>query len=273
MDAVREENEFNALIESIRLRYGYDFTDYAESSVRRRTFHFMESEKIDTLTSLNRMLLNDETLFISFVQGLSVTVTEMFRDPDFYRTMREKVLRRLATYPVIKIWLAGIATGEEVYSMAILLKEEGLLERSVIYATDINEKSVRIAKQGIYPLDHMKLYTQNYLASGGRFSFSEYYRVNYDSVLFDKTLKEKVVFSLHNLAVDKSFNEFQLIICRNVIMYFKQQLQDKVIDLFHDSLCNFGFIGLGDKESLLFSGRKHLFEEMDKKNKIYMKLK
>jgi chemotaxis protein methyltransferase CheR len=232
----------------------------------------MTNRKIDTVDKLGKLLLKDEAVFEEFVQDLSITVTEMFRDPSFYKSIREKVMKRLATYPLIKIWIAGCATGEEVYSMAIVLKEEGLLERSIIYATDINQKSLHIAKEGLYSLESLKTYTASYLAAGGKESFSTYYTAKYNSVLFDKSLTQNVVFSPHNLAADKSFNEFQLIICRNVLMYFNRNLQDKVMTLFHDSLCHFGFIGLGDKESLLFSNKKECFEETDKKEKIYMKI-
>jgi chemotaxis protein methyltransferase CheR len=196
----------------------------------------------------------------------------MFRDPAFYKGLRQKVTKRLATYPFIKIWIAGCATGEEVYSLAILLKEEDLLQRSVIYATDINQKSLQIAKDGIYPLTNMKAYTDNYIKSGGKNSFSEYYKAKYNSVLFDKSLKDNIVFSPHNLTIDRSFNEFQLIICRNVLIYFNQNLQDKVISLFHESLCTLGFLGLGNKESLLFTSKRKCFEDVVKKEKIYMKI-
>jgi len=196
----------------------------------------------------------------------------MFRDPSFYQCIRTKLVKRLATYPVLRIWIAGCATGQEVYSLAILLKEEGLLERSIIYATDINQKSLQAAREGIYPLDSMKLYTSNYLRAGGKKAFSEYYVAKYNSVLFEKSLRANVVFSPHNLAADKSFNEFQLIVCRNVLMYFNQQLQNRVINLFHESLCAFGFLGLGDKESLLFADRRVNFEDIDKREKIYMKI-
>lgn len=268
-----DSKEYLDLLESVRMAYGYDFTDYAESSVKRRITHFMENRKITTIDALSKMLLKDEARFEEFVQELSVTVTEMFRDPFFYKSIRDSVIKRLATYPVIKIWIAGCATGEEVYSLAILLKEEGLLDRSLIYATDINQKSLDIAKEGVYPLANMKGYTHNYMQAGGMESFSSYYTAKYSSVLFEKTLKQNVVFAPHNLAADKSFNEFQLIICRNVLMYFNKNLQDKVLSLFHESLCHFGFLGLGDKESLLFADNKFCFEETDKKQKIYMKIK
>jgi chemotaxis protein methyltransferase CheR len=195
----------------------------------------------------------------------------MFRDPSFYKSLRDKVMKRLATYPSIKIWIAGCATGEEVYSVAILLSEYDLLQRSIIYATDINQKSLRIAKEGIYSLANMKSHTENYIKAGGKKSFSEYYKAKYDSALFSKSLRRNVVFSSHNLTVDRSFNEFQLIICRNVLIYFNQKLQDKVINLFYESLCSLGFLGLGSKESLLFTSCRKNFEEVVKKEKIYMK--
>jgi chemotaxis protein methyltransferase CheR len=266
-----DNTKFRELLESIRLVYGYDFTDYAEASIIRRVNHFMTARKVETLDDLARMILKDDKLFEELVQEISVTVTEVFRDPAFYKSLRDNVVKRLATYPFIKIWIAGCATGEEVYSIAILLQEEDLLNRSVIYATDINQKSLQIAKEGIYTIDDMKLYTSNYQKAGGKKSFSEYYKAKYNSVLFDKSLKQNIVFSPHNLAVDRSFNEFQLIICRNVLIYFNQQLQNKAINLFYDSLCPFGFLGLGSKESLLFSDKRKHFEDIDRKEKIFMK--
>lgn len=272
MESAIDDKEYGELLESIRFAYGYDFTEYAEASVKRRMAHFMNNRSIETVHRLGKMLLKDERMFEEFVQELSVTVTEMFRDPGFYKSIRENVVKRLATYPIIKVWIAGCATGEEVYSLAILLKEEGLLDRSIIYATDINQKSLQIAKEGIYPVDRMKQYTQNYLQADGKNEFSQYYMAKYNSVMFDKSLRQNVVFSLHNLVIDQSFNEFQLITCRNVLMYFNRDLQDKVFDLFHESLCDFGFLGLGDKESLLFSAKKNSFEEIDRKEKLYRKI-
>jgi chemotaxis protein methyltransferase CheR len=273
MSITIDHNEYKELLESIRFIYGYDFTEYAELSVKRRIIHFMKNKEIYALDKLGKLLLKDERIFEEFVQELSVTVTEMFRDPTFYKSIRDNLVKRLATYPILRIWIAGCATGQEVYSMAILLKEENLLERSIIYATDINQKSLQTAREGVYSLTNMKLYTSNYLDAGGKKSFSEYYMAKYSSVMFDKSLRENVVFSPHNLVADHSFNEFQLIICRNVIMYFNQNLQNRVVDLFYESLCPFGFLGLGDKESLLFADKKDYFEETDKKEKIFMKIK
>ncbi|HEY2722510.1 MAG TPA: protein-glutamate O-methyltransferase CheR [Chitinophagaceae bacterium] len=263
--------ELKELLESIRFVYGYDFTEYAEASVKRRIDHFMKTNKISALNDLGKILLKDEPIFEQFVQDITVNVTEMFRDPAFYKSLREKVVARLATYPFIKIWVAGTSTGEEVYSIAILLKEEGLLKRSVIYATDINQKSLQTAREGIYPIGQMKNYTTNYIKAGGKYSFSDYYIAKYNAVLLDKSLRQNIVFSAHNLVADKSFNEFQLILCRNVLIYFSQSLQNKVINLFYESLCPFGFLALGNKESLLFTDRKHKFEEIDKKERIFVK--
>jgi len=266
-----DNKEFKELLESILSVYGYDFTEYAEASVWRRMDQFMSKKKIASLGKFGGMILQDEKLFEEFVQEVSVTVTEMFRDPAFYKSLRDNVMKRLATYPFIKVWIAGCATGEEIYSVAILLQEEGILNRSVIYATDINQKSIQIAKDGLYAVENMKSYTTNYQKAGGTKSFSEYYKAKYNSVMFDKSLKQNIVFSPHNLAADRSFNEFQLIICRNVLIYFNQQLQNKVINLFYESLCPFGFLGLGNKESLLFSDKRKQFEEIDRKEKIFIK--
>ena len=266
-------DELKTMLEALRLAYGYDFTDYAEVSVKRRVTSFMTKRKMESITTLQKNLLNDDKLFEEFIREISVTVTEMFRDPDFYRALSEKVVRRLKTYPFIKIWLAGCATGEEVYSLAILMKEEGILNRSIIYATDINQGSLQIAREGIYPLEYMKDYTSNYQKAGGTSNFSDYYIAKFGSALFDQSLRENVVFSSHNLATDKSFNEFQMIICRNVLIYFNHQLQSRVIELFYDSLVPFGFLGLGSKESLLFAANRNDFTDVDRKEKIFMKEK
>ncbi len=267
-----EETHLQQFLKAIHNVYGYDFTEYAEASLKRRVLHYMERNRNTSLQQLQALLLSNDVLFEQFIRELSVTVTEMFRDPPFYQSLREKVIPRLATYPFIKIWIAGCATGEEVYSVAIVLKEAGLLNRSVIYATDINQRSLQLAAEGMFPLASMKSYTANYQKSGGHEDFSMYYKANYDSALFDKDLRKNIVFAPHNLAVDQSFNEFQLIVCRNVLIYFNQALQNKVINLFYESLCPFGVLGLGNKESLLFSEKRALFEDVDRKEKIYIKL-
>lgn len=259
------------MLEAVRNEYGYDFTEYAEASVKRRIRQFMTRHGYPSLEGLAKKLLGDDATLEQFVQQVTVNVTEMFRDPPFFKSLAQQVIPRLATYPVIKIWVAGSSTGEEVYSLAILLKEHGLLDRSVIYATDINQQALRAAKEGIFHLGKMKDYTANYIKAGGRHSFSDYYKAQYDGALMDRFLKQNIVFSVHNLAVDRSFNEFQLICCRNVMIYFNRQLQRKVIDLFYESLCTFGFLALGTKESL-FAARDGInFEVVDKKEKIFIK--
>lgn len=264
--------DLKAMLAAIREVYGYDFTQYAEASIKRRSLYFMNSRQIKTIGELSKSLLQDEILFEEFLQNLSVTVTEMFRDPAFYSSLRSKVIKRLATYPFIKVWVAGCATGEEVYSIAILLKEEGLLSRSLIYATDINQHSLQLAKTGIFPMDLMKTYTENYLKSGGKEDFSQYYVSQYNAALFDRSLRNNVVFAPHNLASDQSFNEFQLILCRNVLIYFNQQLQNKVMNLFYDSLCSFGILGLGNKESLIFTDKQKRFDAIDSRQKVFIKM-
>jgi chemotaxis protein methyltransferase CheR len=268
-----EDSEYMAFLEVIHKKYGYDFREYAESSVKRRIQYYMDKHSIGTIHDLVECLLSDDHVFQEFVQELSITVTEMFRDPSFFRQLRNIIIPRLATYPFIKIWVAGCATGQEVYSLSIILREEGLSERTIIYATDINQKSIHVAQQGLFHIAAMQRYTANYQQAGGKYSFSDYYVSTYGSVLFDKSLRDNVVFAAHNLAIDGAFNEFQLIICRNVIMYFNQTLQNKVFDLFSESLCPFGILGLGDKESLLFYKRNGVFEELDGKEKIYIKKK
>ena len=267
-----DSSELQELLAVIRASYGYDFTQYAEASIKRRSVYFMNAHTIPTVKELTDLLLRDESKFEEFVRNISVTVTEMFRDPSFYACLRTRVLTRLATYPFVKIWIAGCATGEEVYSLAILLKEEGLLSRSLIYATDINQQSLHHAREGIYPLDLMKTYAKNYEMSGGKADFSEYYVAHYDAALFDRSLRNNIVFAPHNLASDQSFNEFHLVLCRNVLIYFNQELQNKVINLFYESLCSFGILGLGNKESLLFTDKQKRFQAIDQKQRVYIKI-
>lgn len=272
MNEIVNNGELKNMLAHLRQVYGYDFTNYADASIMRRSLHFMTLRKMKSLLDLHSALIKDASVFEEFVQNISVTVTEMFRDPMFYKILRVDVAKRLATYPLIKVWVAGCATGEEAYSIAILLKEEGLLERSIIYATDINQNSIDVAKEGIFPLSYMRNYTTNYQRAGGQGSFSDYYIANYDSALFDQALRKKIVFSAHNLATDESFNEFHLILCRNVLIYFNHELQSRVIDLFYESLCNFGFLGLGNKESISFTDKRLSFDIIDKKEKIFMKV-
>jgi chemotaxis protein methyltransferase CheR len=264
-------SELDHVLYALNQKYGYDFTNYAEASIKRRTMHFMSMRRIGSLETLLNTLINNEHIFEDFIQNVSVTVTEMFRDPMFYKILRVDVMKRLSTYPFIKVWVAGCATGEEAYSVAIMLKEENLLERSIIYATDINQQSLLQAKSGLFPIEYMKNYTINYQRSGGKRSFSEYYIARYDSAAFEEGLKKHMVFAPHNLAIDQSFNEFNLILCRNVLIYFNQKLQNRVINLFHESLCNFGFLGLGNKESIQFTDKANDFETLDRKEKIFIK--
>jgi chemotaxis protein methyltransferase CheR len=271
MKELINNTELKDLLDMVNTCYGYDYTGYSSSSIKRSIIYFMDTRQIPSILILKKLLLENEQLFGEFVRSVSITVTEMFRDPLYYKTLREKIIKRLATYPVIRVWVAGCATGEEAYSIAILLKEEGLLDRSVIYATDINQYSLAIGMQGAYPLKNMQLYTTNYLKAGGLNSFSEYYTAKYDSVLFDNSLKQKIVFSPHNLVTDRSFNEFQLITCRNVLIYFNNDLQNKVTDLLCDSLCPFGFLTLGNRENLHCYHKKDSFTVIDKKEKIFMK--
>jgi len=271
MKIVLEDEDLKELLKAIYHRYGYDFSQYSGSFLQRRFAHFITHNKLKTINDLSSQLLNNEQLFEELIPQIAITVTEMFRDPLFYKSLREKVIPRLATYPLIKVWIAGCATGEEVYSVAILLKEHGLLDRCLLYATDINQKSLETAQEGMYPMRNMKQYTENYIRSGGINAFSEYYMAKYDFVLFDRALINNTVFAPHNLVTDKVFNEFQLIICRNVLIYFDGDLQNKVVNLFYESLCHFGFLALGNKESLLFTDKKNHFEEIDKKEKIFRK--
>jgi chemotaxis protein methyltransferase CheR len=272
MEEFLNDDSYVAMLEAIKEKYGYDFNGYTPSSLKRRVSRFMLSHKIQDTKVLTELLIADDVTFELFVQSLSVTVTEMFRDPPFFLSLKQNVLTRLATYPIIKIWLAGCATGQEVFSTAILLHEANLLDRTILYATDINQQSLMIARQGIYSKDEISRSEANYTAAGGNGRLANYYIEHQSAVLFKRFLIEKAMFSPHNLATDKSFNEFQLILCRNVIMYFNRELQEKVISLFFESLCPFGYIGLGDKESFHFSGLRNAFEIVDQKQKIYRKI-
>lgn len=261
--------QVDEILQLILHRYGYDFTDYAKASMVRRVNRFALELGSDTAYDLRYSLLNNEAVFHRFLEQVTVNVTELFRDPHYYKTLREKVLPVLASYPIIKIWHAGCSTGEEVFSHCILLHEAGLLKRARIYATDINPANLEKAKAGIIPLRAMKDYTANYQQSGGHEEFSDYYTAMYDNAIIKEEFRSQIVFSQHNLVSDQVFNEFQLICCRNVMIYFNRQLQDRALRLFHESLSPLGFLALGMKESLQFSAVQDKFDPVEPSSKIY----
>ena len=267
-----EEIEIKLLLEGVYQYYGYDFRNYAVSSLKRRIHNFMRLEGLANISALQEKLLHDRTCLERFLLSLTVNVTSMFRDPSVYLAFRKQVVPLLRTYPFIRIWHAGCSTGEEVYSMAILLQEENLYHRCRIYATDTNEKVLQNAKSGIFPLKLMQEYTQLYLRAGGKQSFSEYYTAAYDHAIFRASLRDNIIFAQHNLATDSSFNEFNVIFCRNVLIYFNQVLQKRVQTLFHNSLCSFGILGLGKQESLRFTSYEQYYEEIAKGEKLYRRL-
>ena len=268
-----EKIEVDLLLEGIFRHYGFDFRSYAYSSLKRRLWKRIQAEGLDTVSELQDRVLHDPSMMEKLLLDLSINVSAMFRDPTFYKAFREKVVPVLRTYPFVRVWHAGCSTGEEVYSMAILLEEEGLYDRSRIYATDINEVVLQTAKNGIYPVEKMQEYTQNYIRAGGTRSFSDYYVAKYDAAIFSSALTRNVVFSQHNLVTDRSFAEFNVILCRNVMIYFDRKLQDRVHSLFYDSLVQLGFLGLGSKESLKFSKYESCYEEVDARDKIYRRVK
>src|SRR6202000_3213477 len=245
--------QMELLLNDLFERYGYDFTEYSKASLLRRVQRLFTMDKFPSFAEFRYRLQNDSHYFRRFVEEITVNVTEMLRDPSFYRTLRSNILPVLETYPFIRIWHAGCSTGEEVYSMAILLKEAGLLHKSLLYGTDINPQVIEKARKGIFPVSQMQKYSENYIQSGGVKDFSAYYTANYHLAKFDSSLTQKMIFSTHNLVSDFSFNEFQLILCRNVLIYFERELQSKVFQLFDNSLEKFGFLALGSKESLRFS--------------------
>lgn len=252
---------------------GYDFTNYSSASVKRRINRLFMLDHFRSFTEFRDKIIGDRDYIRRFVHELTVNVTEMFRDPSFYRLLRSKVLPVLSTYPFIRIWHAGCSTGEEVYSMAILLREANLMHKSLLYATDINPGVLDHLSKGIYSLRQMKQFSENYILSGGREDFSNYYTAKYDLAKFDDSLKKKMIISTHNLVSDASFNEFQLIVCRNVLIYFKKPLQDKVLDLFDHSLETRGFLALGSKEHIKFAMAGKHYVQLDPNEKIWMKMK
>ncbi|MEX6690261.1 protein-glutamate O-methyltransferase CheR [Danxiaibacter flavus] len=267
------DKEIDNLLNDILDIYGYDFTEYSKASLTRRLHRLYLMDKFKSFGDFSARIQTDPVYFKHAVQEISVNVTEMLRDPYFYKTVREKIIPVLATYPFIRIWHAGCATGEEVYSMAILLKEAGLLQKSLLYGTDINPVVLEKARKGIFPISQMQQYSTNYLTSGGTNDFSSYYTANYNLAKFDESLSRRMVFSTHNLVSDSSFNSFQLIFCRNVLIYFEKDLQAKVLRVFDNSLELFGFLALGSKESLRFSSIAGSYKQVDPKEKIWKKLK
>jgi chemotaxis protein methyltransferase CheR len=268
-----EKLEIVLLLQGLYSWCGYDYRDYAYNSIRRRIWHRVHAEKLPTITALLDKVLHDPACLQRLIADFSINVTEMFRDPAFFLEFREKVIPLLRTYPSIKIWHAGCASGEEVYSMAMLLQEEGLYEKSKIYATDINAEALKTAKAGLFPLENMRKYTSNYLRAGGKKAFSDYYQVTNNGVKFHSYLTQNIVFAQHNLVTDHSFNEFHVILCRNVLIYFNKNLQEKVHKLFYSSLGKFGILGLGDKETITFTGMAEYYETISSSQKLYKKVK
>lgn len=267
-----EDENIELLINDVFELYGYDFTDYSRASLKRRITRLYSLDKFPSFAELRYRVRNDPSYLKRFVEEITVNVTEMFRDPGFYQVLRKDILPRLGTHPYIRIWHAGCSTGEEVYSMAIMLKEANLLSKSIIYATDLNPDVLEKARAGIFPIANMKLYSENYMASGGREDFSSYYSANYDGVKFDESLSRQMVFSAHNLVSDSSFNEFHLIVCRNVLIYFDKDLQDRVFELFDKSLGMLSYLALGSKETIKFSTINPRYKQ-EGKEKIWRKVK
>ncbi len=268
-----ESIETQLLLEGVYQRYGYDFRDYAPASLKRRIRLCMQKENLSTVSALLDKLLHDPACMERFLLALSIGVTAMFRDPEFYRAFCATVVPLLRALPFVRIWHAGCASGEEVYSLAILLHEEGLYDKAKIYATDMNEVLLQQAREGIFPLKTMQGYTDNYIRAGGKRSFSEYYTARYENALFRPNLKTNLIWAAHNLVTDASFNEFHVILCRNVMIYFNKALQDRVHHLLYDSLMPQGVLGLGSKESLKFTPYEDRFEELDGREKLYRRIK
>ena len=261
--SIVKDEEIEYLIKDVYDLYGYDFSEYSRASFKRRVNRVCLIDRFTSFAELRYTLINEPEYLKRFIEEITVNVTEMFRDPYFFKALREKILPQLGTYPLIRVWVAGCSTGEEAYSMAILLKEANLYHKCLLYGTDLNPSVLESARAGVFPLQQMKLYSENYMLSGGKRDFSDYYTANYDSVVFDKGLKEKLILSTHNLVSDSSFNSFQLIICRNVLIYFDRGLQERVFRLFDNSLENLGFLALGAKETLRFSKLDKNYQQID----------
>ena len=263
--------ELQLLIEAVYLKYHYDFRQYAKASLKRRLTAAMTRFGCTTLSQLQDKVVHEPATFPQLLDFLTVPVSEMFRDPGYFRSLRESVVPLLRTYPSLKVWVAGCSTGEEVYSLAILLREEGLLARTLIYATDINPQTLKKAQAGIYDMERVAGFTENHRKSGARTSLSDYYTAAYGNVVLDKALRQHVVFSDHSLATDSVFAEMHLVSCRNVLIYFNRELQDRALGLFREALCRKGFLGIGSKESLRFSVHADAFVELDRQERIYQK--
>ncbi|MCT8140350.1 protein-glutamate O-methyltransferase CheR [Anaerobacillus sp. CMMVII] len=263
-----EKIEVSLFLEAIYRQYGYDFRNYAYESIKRRILYSAREVKVSSISEYQGRVLYEPNLMKRLTDNFSITVTEMFRDPSFFQSFRLNIIPSLQNQPVLRIWIAGCSSGEEVYSLAILLLEEGLYEKTRIYATDINEDILEKAKDGIISLHHMKHYTRNYLEAGGTREFSKYYKVDGDHVIIEPALKKNIIFAQHNLATDHSFNEFHVILCRNVLIYFNNELKERVFQLFYDSLSEGGFLGLGSQESIMSF---NAFSDVDYANKLYVK--
>ncbi len=266
-----EDIEIQLLLEALYRRYHYDFRHYAQASIKRRLKQARQQLGFKSFSALQDAVLHDSAMVSRLLDFLTVQVSEMFRDPGYYRAMREKVAPHLRTYPSLKVWIAGCSEGEELHSFAILFREEGLLDRTLFYATDINPAALEAAAAGVYALERIKTFTENHQKSGGKSSLSDYYTAGYGRAVFDKSLRKNVVFSDHSLVTDAVFAEVQLISCRNVMIYFDRPLQDRALGLFKDSLSRKGFLGLGSKESIRFSDHAHAFSEFVRGEKIYQR--
>ena len=269
--ATDEQLEIELLLEAIHKKYGYDFRQYSQAHTRRRLEYRLHLEGMNKFSEMIPRVIYEEDFFNQLLLDLSINTTEMFRDPWFYKRIREVVIPHLQTYPFLKIWHAGCSAGQEVYSMCILLEEEGLKGRCQVYATDFNDRILAKAKDGIYPMDLVREYSSNYLKAGGTESLSAYYTAEYNHVVMRRSLKEQVLFSAHNLATDGVFGEMHMVCCRNVLIYFTRELQNRVLELFHESLCPGGFLCLGTKESMQFSSVADKFEVVCDKEKIFRK--
>ncbi len=267
-----ESEDIDLLLSEIALIYGYDFSQYSRASLRRRINRICVMDRFASIATFRHRVANDAAYLQRFIEEVTVNVTAMFRDPSFYRSLRADILPRLTSYPLIRVWIAGCSTGEEAYSLAVLLKEAGLYHKSLIYATDINPGSLEKAARGIFPLSQMKEYSENYLLAGGTGDLSGYYAAGSYAVKFDPGLAARIIFSTHNLVSDSSFNEFQLILCRNVLIYFDKNLQNKVFRLFDESLQSLGYLALGSKETVRFSSLERRYLQLSEE-KIWKKLK